>query len=417
MRANGGASGVASQAAGSSAPRADAETQPPTPNQTCTEAAQCANGFCVDGICCNEACTGTCVSCNQAQSPGTCLPVVDAEDPSASTPCTGTNICTVSADGQPACKLKSRQICSMNAECASGTCGSIFVPPDPADPYGVGYTYIGCEYRWPWRWPLSPRPAEADVVDVGGSDGRGSVDADTPILRDRLDGRCCRVRRCQLKSPVSVQYCATAGGLPDVWATLPDGARPAAPAAQPSAIPMSTRKDPFMSITSGPTVYQAVTPAIPRRRTRRGHGFSAALFFALEPARVEKPWWPLVTNIIVLTVDATSTDMELFQPERLVARPFLFLALEAERPLGGGARFGLTGTDEVLIGRGPRRQGTRARSGGKTQLTVTVNSAFLFVLACATARGAGRLDDRRSWLAQRRVRERPTGHARGSQPG
>ena len=51
--------------------------------------------------------------------------------------------------------------------------------------------------------------------------------------------------------------------------------------------------------------------------------------------------------------------------------------LEAERPLGGGARFGLTGTDEVLIGRGPRRQGTRARSGGKTQLTVTVNSAFL----------------------------------------
>ena len=35
------------------------------------------------------------------------------------------------------------------------------------------------------------------------------------------------------------------------------------------------------------------------------------------------------------------------------------------------------GTDEVLIGRGPRRQGTRARSGGKTQLTVTANSTFL----------------------------------------
>lgn len=76
-------------------------------------------------------------------------------------------------------------------------------------------------------------------------------------------------------------------------------------------------------------------------------------------------------------VDATSTDMDLFQPERLVTRPFLFLALEAERPLGGGARYGLTGTDEVLIGRGPRRQGTRARSGGKTQLTLTVNSTFL----------------------------------------
>ena len=37
---------------------------------------------------------------------------------------------------------------------------------------------------------------------------------------------------------------------------------------------------------------------------------------------------------------ATATDaLELFQPERLVTRPFLFLALEAERPLSGGARF------------------------------------------------------------------------------
>jgi hypothetical protein len=144
-RANGGASGIASQPAGSSAPRGDAETEPSTRNQTCTEAAQCASGFCVDGLCCNEACTGTCVSCNQAQSPGTCLPVVDAEDASASAPCTGASICTVSTDGQPVCKLKSREICSTNVECASGSCGSIVVPPDPADPYGTGYTYIGCE--------------------------------------------------------------------------------------------------------------------------------------------------------------------------------------------------------------------------------------------------------------------------------
>ena len=141
----GGASGSASRAAGGSAPGADAETQPPAPNQTCTDAAQCPSGFCVDGVCCNEACTGTCFSCNQAQSSGTCMPVSGAEDASASTPCTRANICTVSADGQPACKLKSRQICSTSAECASGNCGSIFVPPDPADPYDVGYTYVGCE--------------------------------------------------------------------------------------------------------------------------------------------------------------------------------------------------------------------------------------------------------------------------------
>jgi transcriptional regulator with PAS, ATPase and Fis domain len=74
----------------------------------------------------------------------------------------------------------------------------------------------------------------------------------------------------------------------------------------------------------------------------------------------------------------TASDvLSVFHPERLVNRPFLFLALEAEQPLSGGARFGLAGTDEVLIGRGPRRQGSRDRSGGKRLLSVTVNSTFL----------------------------------------
>jgi transcriptional regulator with PAS, ATPase and Fis domain len=77
-------------------------------------------------------------------------------------------------------------------------------------------------------------------------------------------------------------------------------------------------------------------------------------------------------------VDATSTDvMDIFQAERLVTRPFLFLVLEADRPLAGGARFSIGGADEVVIGRGPRREATRAKTGGKTRLTVTANSTFL----------------------------------------
>jgi hypothetical protein len=140
----GGASGGASGAVGGSGAGANGDNQPPAPNPTCTDAAQCASGFCVDGVCCNEACSGTCVSCNQAQSPGTCMPVSGAEDASANTPCTGVSICTVS-DGQPACRLKSRAICATNGECASGSCGSIVVSPDPADPYDVGYTYVGCK--------------------------------------------------------------------------------------------------------------------------------------------------------------------------------------------------------------------------------------------------------------------------------
>jgi pSer/pThr/pTyr-binding forkhead associated (FHA) protein len=75
---------------------------------------------------------------------------------------------------------------------------------------------------------------------------------------------------------------------------------------------------------------------------------------------------------------ATATDvLDLFQPDRVVTRPFLFLALEAERPLSGGARFALGGVDEVVIGRGARRQATRERSAGKARLSITANSSFL----------------------------------------
>ncbi len=77
-------------------------------------------------------------------------------------------------------------------------------------------------------------------------------------------------------------------------------------------------------------------------------------------------------------IDGTEPDvLSAFQPERFVTRPFLFLALEAERPLSGGARFALAGVDEVVIGRGPQRDATRARSDGKTRLSVTVNSSYL----------------------------------------
>lgn len=140
-----GASGSAAQPAGGSAPGTRGDAQPAIPNSTCTEASQCASGFCVDGVCCNEACDGTCVSCNQAQSLGTCAPVSEAEEASGSSPCMGANICAASADGKPVCKLKSGAICTTKDECASGSCGSIIVPPDPSDPYDVGYTYVGCK--------------------------------------------------------------------------------------------------------------------------------------------------------------------------------------------------------------------------------------------------------------------------------
>jgi hypothetical protein len=111
----------------------------------CTAAKDCVSGNCVDGVCCDAPCDGICFSCNQGPSPGTCRPIDGAPDPSASTPCDGANICAVQAGGQPACKLKSGQTCATNAQCASATCQTIVVPPDPNDPYDLGYSYARCE--------------------------------------------------------------------------------------------------------------------------------------------------------------------------------------------------------------------------------------------------------------------------------
>src|SRR5262249_36193554 len=48
---------------------------------TCTMASQCPTGFCVDGVCCNSACNGTCESCAVPGSLGTCTAVPDGTDP------------------------------------------------------------------------------------------------------------------------------------------------------------------------------------------------------------------------------------------------------------------------------------------------------------------------------------------------
>ncbi len=42
---------------------------------TCGCNEECGSGFCVDGVCCNLACSGACVSCNQLSKMGECTPV------------------------------------------------------------------------------------------------------------------------------------------------------------------------------------------------------------------------------------------------------------------------------------------------------------------------------------------------------
>src|SRR6516162_718726 len=78
---------------------------------------------------------------------------------------------------------------------------------------------------------------------------------------------------------------------------------------------------------------------------------------------------------------STRTELDLGQSDQDVrARPFLFLVLEAERPLAGGARFALDDLDEVLAGRSERiggRQVSRGTRDGKRSLSIRMSGQFL----------------------------------------
>ena len=51
------------------------------PGSSCSQANQCASGFCVDNVCCNSDCTGSCMSCAVTGLIGTCAPIPPGQDP------------------------------------------------------------------------------------------------------------------------------------------------------------------------------------------------------------------------------------------------------------------------------------------------------------------------------------------------
>jgi hypothetical protein len=87
----------------------------------CTLGSECSSGSCVDGVCCNSPCNGTCLACTTAKkgagANGTCGVIAANTDPDAECPgattCTGAGVCGTFVDGAA---------CTQNAECASNVC-------------------------------------------------------------------------------------------------------------------------------------------------------------------------------------------------------------------------------------------------------------------------------------------------------
>jgi hypothetical protein len=83
----------------------------------CTAASECGSGYCVDGVCCVNACTGACLTCN-GDTPGTCggerTGFADPACP-ANQFCNADHACTMG-------KKPNGAVCGSDIECGSSYC-------------------------------------------------------------------------------------------------------------------------------------------------------------------------------------------------------------------------------------------------------------------------------------------------------
>jgi len=88
--------------------------------QACSDNLQCMTGFCVDGVCCESACTGQCSSCAVSSMQGYCQPISGAPVGGRAA-CTGVGAGTVCG---PVCNGSDKTACHYvgNPVCGSNSC-------------------------------------------------------------------------------------------------------------------------------------------------------------------------------------------------------------------------------------------------------------------------------------------------------
>jgi hypothetical protein len=101
----------------------------------CTLNAQCASGFCSDGVCCSTACRDICHACNLAGTVGTCMAAKEKTDPREECPVEATQTCGNDGSG-----CNGRGACikhAAGARCGFASCSG-FVLNAPAVCDGLG---------------------------------------------------------------------------------------------------------------------------------------------------------------------------------------------------------------------------------------------------------------------------------------
>src|SRR5262245_15258041 len=96
---------------------------PKPPGVPCSAASDCESGFCVAGVCCETACSGTCRSCAIAGSEGQCIAVPAGADPRNECADEGAASCgrDGTCDGTGACRRYASGTVCAAASCSGAT--------------------------------------------------------------------------------------------------------------------------------------------------------------------------------------------------------------------------------------------------------------------------------------------------------
>jgi alpha-tubulin suppressor-like RCC1 family protein len=172
---------------------------------TCGTDGACNSGHCVDGLCCESACSGQCEACAETGAKGKCVAVTD-------TPRGTRNSCT--GAGSPcggACNGNTRTACTypaMEKECAAATCQS-----------STAYTRSVCDGKGACPKPtmVSCAPLGCDgVICAGGCSPQNPCpstsycSAGKCFPKQQLGATCSTPDSCQTGQCVDAVCCDTA---------------------------------------------------------------------------------------------------------------------------------------------------------------------------------------------------------------
>ncbi|MBX3210673.1 MAG: hypothetical protein KF850_01425 [Labilithrix sp.] len=98
--------------------------------EACATKEDCPSGFCVDGVCCLEACTGECKACNVEGAKGLCTNLPYLHEDESYENATGTKVdCTTAVggarcNGNGKCLRTQGTACVDDATCMGGACSA-----------------------------------------------------------------------------------------------------------------------------------------------------------------------------------------------------------------------------------------------------------------------------------------------------